>query len=767
MNLIRAITKPKKGDPRMRIFLWAAFISLIVGSIELSDPLEIAMRMGRNLIRQHDADGSIVVAGMDDKSADQLGGYPWSRSQDAELIDQAFALGAKRIFFDKVFADPGDPEGDAALIDSLKRHKGLVFFSVSSTRSQANEQAETLFPNSLFRPHVGMVSLNAETGFAGYAIRIERLQKNSVGSFPSLSSELAGNAVSDKQALRPDYSIQASSIPTISVTDFIHDKVQRGEIANKDIVVGATSKIMHDNHWIPSQGNRPGVYTHVIAAQTLREGNPIDLGWLPAYLIAACAAVAHLRIRNRLSRNSTFWGGLGVLSLLPLFLDYFSISADSAAGLFLLTIVGVRYALFTRAHRNLVSDLPNLAAFRAQPVLAFETIVVLRVHNYSEIIASFERDAEQAMVVQIVRRLRTTDKLLSIFQGDEGSFLFTTRMSMSDELRENLEGHHKILTAPLVIEGRHLDLQFGFGVDSSFGTNRSVTTRINSAVVVAVETAARGDKWKEYEVERSGGAAWKLALLGDLDQAVADGSLRAAFQPKVDLRTGQIVGFEALARWTHPSRGVISPEIFIQAAEDSNRIASLTQHMLSETIECAARLRKFGMPHSLAVNLSSSLLNDATLPRTINRILGENDFPAGMLTLELTESGRAIGGTDNFEALANLRALGVKLSIDDYGTGNATMDYVRTIPSDELKIDKSFIIPMLQSDDNIKLVQAMIDMAHNLGRSVVAEGIETAEIAESLRDMGCDVGQGFGLHRPMPFLELVKILRKARLRKAA
>ncbi len=751
----------------MRIFLWAAFISLIVGAIELAEPLEVAMRGGRNFVRQHDADGTIVVAGIDNQSADQLGGYPWSRAYDAKFIEQAFAMGAKRIFFDKIFADGGDSAGDAALVTALKKYPGRVFFSVGNNKSESTGQMETLFPAPLFRPHVKQASLNAEIGFGGYAIRIERRQQVGSEQFPSLSSALAGKQNVFQGALRPDYSIQASSIPTFSVADFIHGRVQRSDVDGKDIAVGATSSIFHDNHWIPGQGKRPGVYTHVIAAQTLKQGNPIDLSWIPAYLIAFCAAAAHLYARKRLARNAIFLGAMSALFVIPLLLDYVSITTDTAAGVILLTIVGIRYALFTRAHRNLVSDLPNLAAFRALPSLVFQSIIVLRVHNYSEIIASFDRDAEQEMVKQIAIRLRVTDEHLDVYQGDEGLFLFTTKMSMSQELRDHFDGHHKLLKAPLIVDGRNLDLHFGFGLDSTFNTSRSVTTRINSAIVVAVETAVRGDKWKEYEAERSSGAAWKLALLGDLDQAVADGSLRPVFQPKYDLRTGDIVGFEALARWTHPVHGVISPDIFIRAAEDSNRIEALTRHMLAETIECAARLRKFGMVHALAVNLSSSLLEDPGLANMVSEILEAHAFPAEMLTLELTESGRVIGGTNNFESLMKLRALGIKLSIDDYGTGNATMDYARSIPTDELNIDKSFILTMLRSDENIQIVQAIIDMARLLGRLVVEEGVESIEVRDKLREMGCDIGQGFGLQRPLAFLDLVKLLRKTRLRDAA
>jgi diguanylate cyclase len=754
-------------DPRLRIFAWALGISLVVGYVEFGEPLDVALMIARNMVRAHDADGSIVVAGIDNQSADELGGYPWSRTQDAKFIDRAFALGAKRIFYDKLFADAGDPVGNVALVAALDRAKGKVFFGAAHARNETTSQEELLLPLPIFRNHVLIASLQSETGFGGYANRIVNWPIIDAQAYPSLSIALGNQERRRSGYFKLDYSIRASSVPTFSYTDVIEGRVDRSSVAGKDIAVGATSSSMHDNHWIPGQGPKPGIYTHVIAAHTLRENTPTDFRWWPGLLIGALAALAFMYLPNRKLRNLAFAAGAALLLLLPLALNYFGFTMDVAAGVILATIVGIRFTLFNQAHRNLVSDLPNLAAFRRDARANSQTIIVLRVHNYAEIVASFAADAEREIVDQITHRLRVFDKALMIFQGDEGLFLFTSAMNMTVELGEHLDGHHKILTQPIRISNRKVDLQFGFGVDTSSDTVRSVTTRINSAMVAAVETAARGDKWKHYEPDDALDAEWKLSLLGDLDAAVADRSLRAVFQPKFDLNTSAIVGFEALARWNHPLHGDITPDIFIRAAEDNNRINALTAYMLNDAVESAAWLRRANLAHAMAVNLSSSLLEEPNLVKMVSGVLAVHQFPADQLTLELTESGRAISGKKSLATLHALRDLGVKLSIDDYGTGNATMDYVQSIPTDELKIDKKFVMPMLTSETNRAIVQSMIDLAKQLGRKTVAEGIETPDVEAALRAMGCDVGQGFGLAKPMPFLDLIKLLRNGRHRIAA
>jgi diguanylate cyclase len=763
-NMFKAL---RTKDVRPRILFWATLIALAVGSDEFGEPVDVLFRVGRNAIRAHDADGSIVIAGMDDNSADELGGFPWSRVHDAAFIEKAMSLGAKRIFYDKMFVDRGDPAANAKLVKVLKDNPGKIYFGSALTFGATKSQDSYVLPAKVFRNHVLISNLNVELGFGGYAVRTGRLSRYRGQSYPALSSLIADRPELSNRAYRPDYSIRASSFPTYTYANILQGSIPKGALKGKDVVVGAISKSMHDDHWVPGQSSVPGVYTHAIAAQTLKSANPIDLGWLPGLFVGFTASIAHIYAPSRKPRALAALVGFAALMFMPLILDILSITTDIAPGIMLMLICVLRFTLYNRARRNLTSDLPNLAAFREIIRGDDETIIVLRVHNYAEIAASFADSTERELVQQVTHRLRAYDSNLEIYQGDEGLFVFTTPMNMTDELTNHLDGHHKILVHPIIVSGRKVDLRFGFGIDDSFHTTRSVSTRLNSAMVAAVETATESVRWKQYESERASGAAWKLTLLGDLDEAVAERKLKAVFQPKYDLQSRRIIGFEALARWTHPTRGVISPEIFIRAAEDNNRINALTCYMLNDSIECAARLRKMGMVHAIAVNLSSSLLTDAGLVRMITAILAAHDFPSQMLTLELTESGRAISGDKAIAMLHLLHEAGIRLSIDDYGTGNATMDYVQGIPSHELKIDKKFIIPMLESTRNRSIVEAMISMAHNLGRVVVAEGVETSEIEEILRNMGCDVGQGYALARPMDFLELVKLMRNERRRFAA
>ena len=225
-----------------------------------------------------------------------------------------------------------------------------------------------------------------------------------------------------------------------------------------------------------------------------------------------------------------------------------------------------------------------------------------------------------------------------------------------------------------------------------------------------------------------------------------------------ELATGQIIGVEALARWTHPDKGPISPTEFIGAAEQHDRIERLTDYILDQAVAAAGSGYRQGRQLSLAVNLSARLLTDQDLPNRVSKCLARHGLPPSLLTLELTETAALAGSGQDIEMLNRLRDLGIKISIDDYGTGLSTLDYLKKVPASEIKIDQSFIKSLRDHRSDRVMVQSTIALAHSLGRIVVAEGVEDRETLELLTSMGCDVAQGFIIGRATSFRSVIKRL---------
>jgi EAL domain-containing protein (putative c-di-GMP-specific phosphodiesterase class I) len=228
-----------------------------------------------------------------------------------------------------------------------------------------------------------------------------------------------------------------------------------------------------------------------------------------------------------------------------------------------------------------------------------------------------------------------------------------------------------------------------------------------------------------------------------LERALRDREIHAAFQPKIELSSGRIVGSEALARWTCSDLGAVPPETFIAAAERSHQIKALTLLMLEEAIEASRDFIARDPAFVMAVNISGSLVSDRSLPEEIERILQHADVRPSSLLLEVTETTAMADASRAIDVLLQLRLRGIGLSIDDFGTGYSSLSALARMPFNELKIDRSFVTHCRDDDDMWKIVRGSIALAHGFGMKVVAEGIEDMKTAEALSAIGCDLGQGY------------------------
>jgi EAL domain-containing protein (putative c-di-GMP-specific phosphodiesterase class I) len=269
--------------------------------------------------------------------------------------------------------------------------------------------------------------------------------------------------------------------------------------------------------------------------------------------------------------------------------------------------------------------------------------------------------------------------------------------------------------------------------------------------------SARGS-WVRYEVRHDGSSVDRLALIAELRSALDRDEIVVHFQPQADLRTGQIVGAEALARWQHPLRGLLQPIDFVGVVEHSGLVRPFTLRVLDLAVaECAA-WSAGGRPVTVAVNLAARSLLDRQLPRDVATVLARHSLPPDRLVLEITESIARSELEVVEEVLGRLRRLGVALSVDDFGTGYSNLAFLQRTAVNELKVDRSFVVGMLESSSDLALVRTTVQLAHSLGARAVAEGVEDAAMAEALRGLGCDLAQGYWLSRPVPPADVRQLL---------
>jgi diguanylate cyclase (GGDEF)-like protein/PAS domain S-box-containing protein len=346
------------------------------------------------------------------------------------------------------------------------------------------------------------------------------------------------------------------------------------------------------------------------------------------------------------------------------------------------------------------------------------------------------------------------DALVARLGGDEFAVVLAgqvdeaTACAVADQIRATL-------AEPFLIDDVRLQSNASIGI-ALFPQHATDVSTLVQRADVAMYLAKRGGMGVAvYVAEQDRSSVERLTLIGDLPEAAAAEQLVLHYQPCIDLRSGETVRAEALVRWNHPRLGLLGPDQFIELAELSGAIQPITRWVVREGLAAAAQWRAAGHSIGLAVNLSVRNLYDPDLVPFLAEVLEETGAPPGDLILELTETELMDDPSLAREVFQAVGALGVGTSIDDFGTGYSSLTYLRDLPLQEVKIDRSFVSGMHHNSDEFTIVRSMVDLGHNLGLEVVAEGVEHGDDLVLLRRLGCDLAQGFHISRPLPLDELL------------
>lgn len=324
-----------------------------------------------------------------------------------------------------------------------------------------------------------------------------------------------------------------------------------------------------------------------------------------------------------------------------------------------------------------------------------------------------------------------------------------------------LEHGRRLLEAldePFEFQGMSLSVNGNIGIAIAPDHGLDADQLLRHAHIAVEESASSNGRVTIYSEAIDRYSARRLSLMGELRSAIQHNDLELHFQPQLDLRDGRVVRLEALLRWRHPRLGLVPPDEFVPLAEQTGVIKPLTAWVLRAAIAQCRRLADQGFALELAVNLSARNLLEADLPAVIAALLGEFGVPGTRLVLEVTETAMMENAEAAMGILTQLRTFGVRSSIDDFGSGYSSLAYLRRLPVSEIKIDRGFVMDMLAQPDNALIVQTVVDMGHNLGLRVVAEGVEDAATLTELQRIGCDLAQGYLISRPLPSEWLVEWL---------
>jgi diguanylate cyclase (GGDEF)-like protein/PAS domain S-box-containing protein len=425
-----------------------------------------------------------------------------------------------------------------------------------------------------------------------------------------------------------------------------------------------------------------------------------------------------------------------------------------------------------QARHDPLTDLPNRAFLQEQIEAALlaatywesgTVLLMLDLDRFKEVNDTFGHQQGDLLLLQVGARLRQTLSALSVpgtvarLGGDEFAVLLPTAGEEKacvavQAIRIAFEEPYTIADMPVQI-----DVSIGVVFSPTHGKDaQTLLRRADMAMYIAKRTHTG---YAFYDATSDESSPRRLALIGALRQAIESKALQLYYQPKAEVKTGEVRSVEALARWIHPIYGSIPPDLFIPMAEQMGLIAPLTLWVIETAIQQCQTWRNAGHEIAIAVNLSMWNLRDANLPDTIGALLSSYDIPASLFCVELTEGSVMTDINRTVEVLNRLVALGIRIAVDDFGTGYSSLAYLKRLPIDELKIDRSFVQYMATNQADATIVRSTVALAHNLGIQVVAEGVEDEITWNLLAAVDCDVIQGYYLSRPVPAAEFEQWLR--------
>ncbi|HEX8532986.1 MAG TPA: EAL domain-containing protein [Allosphingosinicella sp.] len=760
---------------RRRAILATAAIAgaslLFSGAGEAFDQM---LRSARDGLRSHSASGEVHIVEIDARSIKQIHRWPLPRGAHAATIDSLHAARPRAIAFDVDFSSASEPLEDAKLKAALKRAGGNVILPTlrQAAGAGSSEFSESI-PIKSLAENAFLAAVNVIPDTDGYVRQVPLGVATFGTPRPSIPSMIAESKADIGRSFDIDYSIDPATIPRHSMIDVISGRVPAAELAGKRVIIGGTAIEMGDRYVVPRYGVIPGVVIQALAAETLLAG-PIPERWSGGWALSLALLLIALTVRPGAGRRrlALFGGGSAGIIALPLITEaawaVFLPVAPALAALAIAAAGGAAALLQERyRQRTLVDEatgLPNLARLEAD--LAGRgggSIVVAHINRFAEIASVLGPAATAQLILRVSERLTFATPDRVIYRSEEANLAWIEAPEDEDTIGDRVEAISSLMRAPVEC-GRLVDVTLSFGLAAAEAADGKHLAA--NASLAAARAARKGMRWTKFVESETDETNWQLSLLGELDAAMASGQVWNAYQPKLDLSSGRIFAVEALVRWLHPERGPIGPDSFIPLLEEHGRVRELTTHVLAQSLEDARAWDAAGYPLGVAVNVSATLLADHGFIELVGQMLRASGLPPERLTVEITETAAINSADAAVAALESWRALGVNVSIDDYGTGQSSLGYLQKLPATELKIDKSFIDAVSSDQRNAIMVRSTIALAHELGMKVVAEGIEDRECLDALAAMGCDTGQGYLISRPVTAAAVTDLLAQEALKAA-
>lgn len=728
------------------------------------------------------ASGGLTIVEIDARSLEQVGSWPWERERYAVAIDRLMGSGATLVAFDVDFSASSDTASDGALADTIAKYPGQVALGAFVQRESYAAGHSSVIENkpmAAFTRDAIIASVNVPVDEDG---EVRRYAYGSPwGPQASVASTLAGISKAGEFAI--DYGIDRRTIAHLSFNDVIEGRFDPALVEGRVVLIGATALELGDEFATPV-GLLPGVVIHGLAYESIVNGRAL-MTVNPAALMVLCLGLGLLLLPRRDGRSLPalmLRHGLAVTAIvgLPIVIQGLAPVTVNIAPLLATQILFAVWATQTEMLRrgqaiirereagllhlalhHAATELPNRRALlrrieATQPPDQGTCVVTVGVERHAEMRGVVGYNVANALIRKLAERLAEITGADCVAHISTSVLAFARADLEACALKDLLD-RLQALETNFIVDGHSIDIYLRIGAAQSQGATLSPDVLIERATLALAKAHTTVDRAVVYDEVAFGSPANNLALMTEMLDALKTGDVTLHYQPKMQTSDNVVTSVEALCRWYHPTRGPIPPDIFIPIAEETGQIRALTDWCFIQAIKDQARLRAAGHDITVSLNISGRLLADETFR---DKVLEFTSSVETKLCLEITETAVIDNPAKATEAIAAFRNAGIKISIDDYGSGLSSLSYLKLLKADELKVDKALVTEVAQSQRDRLIMKSTIDLAHGLGMSVVAEGVEDDALAACLSLLGCDMIQGYWLSRPLPLIDLITFLSK-------
>lgn len=735
--------------------LAVALSATLLAAAGLFDAVEDWLTAQRSDLLSRQPSGDVAIVEIDARSLAELKQWPWPRAYHARLIDELHKAGASVIAFDVDFSSPS-PSGDAEMAAAIARAGHVILPIFQQRASGQADDARTIVnrPHDAFRgAWVGGVNVFPDADGLVRQYPAATVVDGEIQ--PSIAALVAEDSSAGSDSFQIDWAIEADRIPRHSFVDVMAGRVPAADLDGKKFIVGATAVELGDRYAVPSYGVVPGVVIQALAAESLLQDRAIKPTGLAVTLLGALVIAFLLasRLNATPARFATVAGALLVAVLAgPVAAQaWLAVSVASAAWIWALATAGGLYAVVEtrrrlryRAQYDADSGLPNRTMLEAD-LVSDSALPILAT-------ASIERFEAIRDGIGLAATSDLVRKTAALIAETVGAPVYRVAPDMlawavaCDDDSAMVGDVQAALRAPIDTRAGPIDIALTVGIDREPAS--APVLRIERASAAVGTARAMG---RAFDLYRGADPQLRrqLSMMSELRQAMQQGRLHLVYQPKLSLTTASVRDVEALVRMVDDNGNTIAPDEFIPLAEETGVIRELTSFVLRAALSDLGRWVVDALPMRVAVNVSAIDLTTPGFVDLVKALLDEYRVPPGQLALEVTENALIRSPAEAAAALTALRQLGVRLSVDDYGSGQSTLSYLKHLPVHEVKIDKSFVTNIADSRSDAIMVRSTIDLAHALGLEVVAEGVEDEAALAMLREFGCDYAQGYLVGKPI------------------